>query len=80
MTTKVKQWGNSLAIRLPRELAERASLRDGSGIVFTMRNSKIIIKKTDKKRTLEEMLSRMTPENNPTLLFPDDAPRGNEIW
>ena len=80
MTTKVKQWGNSLAIRLPRELVHHASLRDGSGVVFSIRNREIIITKIDKKRTLEEMLSRITPENSPALVFPDDASRGKEIW
>lgn len=81
MTTKVKQWGNSLAIRLPKVIAQRAMLRDGSGVTFSMKNKDIIIVKIEKKKeTLEDLLSRITPENSPDLIFPEDAPRGKEIW
>lgn len=30
MKTKIRKWGNSLAVRIPKPLAERAGIHDGS--------------------------------------------------
>ncbi len=35
MTTVVAKWGNSLAIRLPKALAEQVNVKEGTDITFT---------------------------------------------
>ena len=36
MTTKVQQWGNSLAVRIPKAFAEEAGLENDSASVLSM--------------------------------------------
>lgn len=81
MTTKVKQWGNSLAIRVPKEMAKRASLVEGSSVVLSLKNKNIVIvKSVNKKETLRDMVARITPENMHDFSFLNDDPIGAEIW
>jgi len=35
MNTKVQQWGNSLAVRIPKRVAEALDLREGSSVTVT---------------------------------------------
>ena len=43
MTTKVQKWGNSLAVRLPKEMIRRLALKEGSGVVVRHDRDMIII-------------------------------------
>lgn len=45
MTAKVQKWGNSLAVRLPREMARRLALTAGSGIVIREEMKRVVIQK-----------------------------------
>ncbi len=80
MTTKVRKWGNSLAVRIPDEFAESLDLTDGSVIGFKQSGDKIILTKAKPKYTLEDMLKGITKKNIHKLVFPDDRPKGKEIW
>jgi antitoxin MazE len=63
MTTVVAKWGNSLAIRIPKSVAEQAQVTEGISIEFTVEgNSIIITPQKRKKYTLDELLEGMTPE------------------
>jgi antitoxin MazE len=63
MTTTVQKWGNSLAIRIPSEIAERISIQQGSEIEFDVGEQSVTLVPKKKKPTLEQLLSRCTPEN-----------------
>lgn len=81
MTTKVTQWGNSLAIRVPKEIAKRAYLTEGSHVVLSVKNRDIVITKTvTKKETLRDLVARITPENRHEMIIPADDIVGAEIW
>lgn len=45
MTTTIKKWGNSLAIRLPREIIRNLALREGSDVTIREENARIVIQK-----------------------------------
>ncbi len=63
MTTVVAKWGNSLAIRIPKSVAEQAQVTEGISIEFTVEgNSIIITPQKRKKYTLDELLEGMTSE------------------
>lgn len=65
MTTnsKVKKWGNSLAVRLPSSLANAAGIKDDSDVVITQSGSKLTIEPKKKRQlTVEEMFKGVTPE------------------
>lgn len=80
MTTKVQKWGNSLAIRLPKELAGRLKLTVGTAVDILGGSTKIEIKPIKIGRpTLRELLDKITPEN----IHPETdwgRPVGKEVW
>ena len=63
MTTVVAKWGNSLAIRIPRAVAEQAQLTEGIAINFSVEGNSIVIRPQKRKKyTLDELLLGMTPD------------------
>jgi len=79
MTTKVKKWGNSLAVRIPDEFAENLDLKDGSVVGFKQTKNEIIITKTKPKYTLEDMVKGITKKNRHKE-YDWGKPMGKEIW
>lgn len=80
MTTKIQKWGNSLAVRIPNEFAENLNWRAGSVVGFEQLGDKMIIKSSRPKYTLEQMTQGITKKNRHKLVWPDDKPRGKEVW
>ena len=63
MTAVVAKWGNSLAIRIPRAVAEQTYVTEGTAIDITVEGNNIIITPQKRKKyTLDELLEGMTPE------------------
>ncbi|MBW4614827.1 MAG: AbrB/MazE/SpoVT family DNA-binding domain-containing protein [Desmonostoc vinosum HA7617-LM4] len=80
MTAVVAKWGNSLAIRIPKSVAEQAHVTEGIGIDFSVEgNSIIITPQKRRKYTLDELLEGMTPENFHSE-FETGSAVGNEDW
>lgn len=80
MTSVVAKWGNSLAIRIPKSVAEQAHVTEGTGIDFSVEgNSIIITPQKRRKYTLDELLEGMTPENFHSEFETGNAV-GNEDW
>lgn len=80
MTTKLQKWGNSLGVRIPKEIAKKAKLRDGRKVSVKNVGKTIIITAEDKnKETFEELTSKITSENRYDELYWGPAV-GNEIW
>lgn len=79
MTTKIQKWGNSYAIRIPKNLFEDLRLVQGGEVVLEIQNQSLIMKpKKQKEYTLKELLKGMTPENRHELVeWGPDV--GNEI-
>lgn len=77
MKIAVQKWGNSLGIRIPSLYVKEFNLRNGISVEIKKENEKIVI--TTPKKSLEEMLSRVTEENRHTLIDTDSAV-GNEEW
>ena len=47
MTTKIKKWGNSLAVRLPKEMIRRLALKEGSAVFVREVRDTIIIRRQE---------------------------------
>jgi antitoxin MazE len=57
------RWGNSLAVRIPKAVADEACLAEGDKIVLEVESpGKVAIKAVDRP-TLKELVARITPEN-----------------
>lgn len=80
MTTKVQKWGNSLAVRLPKELAERFGLKEGESVRIEENFPKIIIKRAPRKKVnLKEIVLRIKQENRHEKVEWGKF-AGKEIW
>jgi antitoxin MazE len=74
---QVQKWGNSLGVRIPKALAMKVGLQEGSEIDFDIQDDKIIIKR--KPQNLKELLSQITPDNIHKEVSTGDA-EGREAW
>ena len=79
-TAKVKKWGNSLAIRVPKSIAQDLGLTTDSQLVI-MSNGKTatIEPQVAKPLTLDELLKGVTPQNTHKEVDWGE-PVGKEIW
>lgn len=81
MTTQVRKWGNSLAIRIARDVADDFELEEGSFVEIVSAPSKIIVRPTHgaRKYTLDSLVRDIRKEN---LHKETDwgKPNGKEIW
>jgi antitoxin MazE len=62
MQVHVTRWGNSLGVRLPKELAMRLGISEGSRVEMTADPGRIVISVARPVYSLEELLVGMTPE------------------
>jgi antitoxin MazE len=75
---QITKWGNSLALRVPRDIAARAGFSEGARVDIEADDAgRIIVTRSRRRFTLEELLKEMTPEREHPL--DDDAPRGDEM-
>ena len=77
MQTVVQKWGNSLGIRIPSLYVKEFNLKNGNSVEITEENGKIVI--LPPKKTLDDMLSRVTKENLHTPIETGSS-LGNEEW
>ena len=80
MVAKAQKWGNSLAVRLPKAMAEECGIQADSPIEIIREENTIIIKPITKKRiSLDLLLSEITEENLHSEVS-TGKPVGREIW
>ncbi len=64
MKTTVQKWGNSLALRLPKALADEARIREGAKVELVCTPDGVLVKARRKPRyRLADLLAGVTPEN-----------------
>jgi antitoxin MazE len=80
MNTKIQQWGNSLALRIPKAFAVRANLYKGAVVDVSEEGGKIILTPVKRRKfTLEGLLSEVTKENIHGEISTGKSV-GKEIW
>ena len=62
-SAQIVKWGNSLAVRIPKPIAEQAGVGEGDPVVLEAERGQIRLRRREKIPTLEELVSRITPEN-----------------
>lgn len=78
MRTEIARWGNSLALRLPRPIADQAGIAEGTAVEVDIEDDHVVIRPALPRYSLDELLAGITPDNLPDESF-DDAPRGQEL-
>jgi antitoxin MazE len=62
MKARIQKWGNSLAVRIPKNFADEAGLADESLVELSMQNGQILISPKF-KYNLDDLLAQITDEN-----------------
>ena len=74
----IAKWGNSLGLRVPRDIAARIGLTEGARVdIEASEDGRIIVTRSRRRFTLDELLAGMTPDREHR--FENDAPAGEEI-
>ena len=73
----IAKWGDSLAVRIPKPVAEQWGVREGSSIEMSTRGDRVVMRKRGYR--LADMLEEMTADN---LHAEQDAgpAQGVEAW
>lgn len=75
---QISRWGNSLGVRVPRDVAARAGLGEGARVdIEASDDGRIIISRSRRRFTLDELLAGMEPGREHP--HDDDAARGEEL-
>jgi antitoxin MazE len=64
MHVRVQKWGNSLAVRIPKPLAEDADVKEGTVLNLAVSEGKVIATPVERKKTsLKQLLAKVTRKN-----------------
>ncbi len=75
--TRVATWGSSLAIRIPKPIAEQWGVREGSAIEIVPDGDTLTLRK--QAFDLASLLEQVTPDNLHREVDTGE-PKGNEAW
>jgi antitoxin MazE len=79
MATTIAKWGNSLAVRLPRDVVAESRLREGAKLDVRVEGGSLVLTPARPRYRLEDLLAQMKPEHKQ-----EEAdwggPRGTEEW
>ena len=75
MTAAICKWGNGAGLRIPQPFLRQLGLVIGDEVKIEITNSELIVTKAGP--TLEELLSKCTPENRHADMLSDS--RGEEL-
>ncbi len=80
MKTRVKKWGNSLALRIPKSFADEVGLQKETSVEVSLADGKLVITPlAEPKLTLGQLLAKVTKENLHHEVDTGSA-TGNETW
>ncbi|WP_372630226.1 AbrB/MazE/SpoVT family DNA-binding domain-containing protein [Cohnella sp.] len=73
----VQKWGNSLGIRIPKALATKVGLEEGSEVDLDIEDGHLVI--VPKTKALDELLDKITPDNLHAEIQTGER-QGRETW
>jgi len=82
MTTKLQKWGNSYAVRIPKNLVQDLKLNQGADMEIKYHNQSLVIKsKKQKEYSLKELIKGITPKSRHKVVFEgQDVGKEKTIW
>ena len=79
-TTQLAKWGNSLALRIPKTLAEGARLKEGDPVhVSVAGGGSLVITPARRKYSLRRLVAKITAKNRHEETGWGPA-AGKEVW
>jgi len=79
MNATIQKWGNSLAVRIPKNISKDTGLSEGSSIDIMVENGNIVLSPGKKEYSLKELLKNVTIENIHSEISTGNQV-GGEIW
>lgn len=79
MQGAVRRWGNSIAVRIPKSVAQDAHLAVGDTLNLKVEGGRIIMTPARKRYKLKELLAHMPPEQRRGETDWGEA-QGEEVW
>ena len=79
MTTEIGRWGNSLGLRIPKALAERAGLQEGDRVSLDVADGALVVRAAARRYSLDELVEGITPRNRHDVTD-WGVPSGKEVW
>jgi antitoxin MazE len=80
MKSQIGQWGNSLAIRIPKYVVESLDLKPNDAVECTVENGRLVVQPIQvlPELTLEELLAGVVEP--PEAEVDWGRPMGGEVW
>lgn len=63
MKAQMVKWGNSLAVRIPKAVAEEARLKEGDALEIEAEEGCVELRRATRMPSLAKLVSQITPEN-----------------
>lgn len=79
MKATIQKWGNSLAVRIPKNITKDSRVSEGSNVDIMVENGKIVLSPVKKEYYLNELLKNITIDNIHSEISTGDQ-IGGEIW
>jgi len=80
MIATVQKWGNSLGIRIPKPLAEDASLKEGVSVQMLVQNGRLVVQAQKAPQYQLSALLKTITRNNLHKEVDTGSPVGKEVW
>ncbi|MBA3922628.1 MAG: AbrB/MazE/SpoVT family DNA-binding domain-containing protein [Nostocaceae cyanobacterium] len=80
MKSQIGQWGNSLAVRIPKYVVEALDLKPNDTVKFSVEGGKLVVEpiRALRELSLEELLAGITEAPEPEVDW--GRPMGDEVW
>ncbi|NJM48650.1 MAG: AbrB/MazE/SpoVT family DNA-binding domain-containing protein [Alkalinema sp. RU_4_3] len=80
MKSQLGQWGNSLAVRIPKYVVEALALKSNDTMECSVQDGRIVFEVVQSlpELSLEDLLAEVTTEPEGELDW--GGPMGNEVW
>lgn len=78
--SKIRKWGNSLALRVPKAFASELGIDEGTAVELSIDQDRLLVSPTSTKaRALTRLVSKVTAENMHAEVT-TGAAVGREAW
>ena len=79
MYTTIQKWGNSQAVRLPKDILEEANLQENDKVQIKVQDGNVIIIPDKKRKTLKERIAEYQKDYKCNE-WDSGKPSDNEVW
>ena len=78
MTVAMKKWGNSLAVRIPKDIVSSLKLQNNTPMELQIQDGKLVLEPLNSS-TLEDIVAKISPENLHDEIITEES-IGHEKW